>query len=375
MYNRPTNASAKADPMEQEMPMYRFAKGITGLLAGLVLTSSLFASPDISPTTAPSSRPSAPIVRASAEDHLIDLRGATGQLADWLNQFEVKPERFDYTMQLWDEDDYVQVYRLTFASPFVSPWPENNVVPAEFYLPRKANGKIRAAIVLDIMAGNAILARSMARGLAEGGVAALYVPMAYYNQRRPKNDPHFRIFDRDPTRAVDAIRQTVMDVRRAKAILQSRPRIDPDHVGITGISLGGIMTSLAAGVDGTFDRVVPILAGGDIASLVFSTPETRRLRAELIKRGITPEQLEHVLACVEPLNFASRIDPRRCLMINAAHDEIIPKLATDLLAKAIGSPELLWAPAGHYSAVVYLPAIRQTALRFLSGQTVDKLQY
>lgn len=333
----------------------------------LALTTSLLA--------APTTPLVFPIQHLTAQDHPIDLNGASGQIADWLKTFDVPPKRFDYTIQLRDEDNFIQVYRVTFTSPFVSPWPENNVVPAEFYLPKTATGKVRAAIVLDIMAGNAVLARAMARGLAEGGVAAMYVPMAYYGQRRPKEDPHFRIFDKDPVRAVDAIRQTVMDIRRAKSILESQPNIDPKHISITGISLGGIMTSLAAGVDGTFDRVVPILAGGDIASLVFSTPETRRLRAELIKKGITPEQLEKALACIEPLNFASRIDPSRCLMINAARDEVIPKLATDLLAKAIGSPELLWAPAGHYSAVIYLPAIRQTALRFLSGQPVDKLQY
>src|SRR6185437_14868057 len=113
-----------------------------------------------------------------------------------------------------------------------------------------------------------------------------------------------------------------------KAILASRTEIDAAHISITGISLGGIMTSLAAGVDGTFDRVVPILAGGDLARLIFHAPEMRRLRAELIARGVTPEQLEKVLACVEPLHFASRIDPRRCLMINASTDEVIPRLAT-----------------------------------------------
>jgi hypothetical protein len=121
--------------------------------------------------------------------------------------------------------------------------------------------------------------------------------------------------------------------------------------------------------------VVPILAGGDLAALVFHTPETRRLRADLKARGITPEQLAKLFACIEPLHFAARIDARRCLMINATTDEVIPRLATEALAKAIGSPEVLWAPAGHFSAVLFLPAIRQTVVRFLLGQTVDKIEF
>ncbi|HET6247051.1 MAG TPA: alpha/beta hydrolase family protein [Tepidisphaeraceae bacterium] len=344
-------------------------------LLALLAASPLFGFPLSKVLNTPTTRPTAPVETFSAEDQPIDLRGATGQTADWLKAFDIKAGKFNYTLQLTDQNAYVSVYRLVYDSPFKSPFPENNVVPAELYLPRNARGKVPASIVLDIMAGNAILARGMSRGLAENGIAAVYVPMAYYNERRPKDMTHIKIFDTDPTRAVDALRQTVMDIRRAKAILASRAEIDPARISITGISLGGIMTSLAAGVDGSFYRVVPILAGGNIAELVFHTRETRKLSAELTARGVTVDDLAKMLAPVEPTHFASRIDPKRCLMINASSDEVIPRLATEALNKAIGSPEMLWAPSGHYSAIIYLPAIRQTAIRFLNGQPVDKIEY
>ena len=353
-------------------------RGIATLAApllGLLLATPLQAFPIGKLLNPPATQPTTPIETAEARDEPIDLKGAAGQTAEWLKAFDVKAEKFSYTLQLVEQDEFVSVYRLVYDSPFKSPFPENNIVPAELYLPRKVTGKVPAAIVLDILAGNAILPRAMSRGLAEGGIAAAYIPMAYYNQRRPKDNAHLRLLSSDPTRAVEALRQTVMDIRRAKAILASRPEIDPKHIGITGISLGGIMTSLAAGVDGTFDRVVPILAGGDIADLIFQTRETRRISAELTQNGVTIEKLTTMLAPVEPTHFASRIDPTRCLMINASADEVIPRVATDDLNKAIGSPELLWAPAGHYSSIFFLPAIRQTTIRFLSGQPVDKIRY
>jgi dienelactone hydrolase len=350
-------------------------RGLVALLSTLLAAAPASAAPSPATNPAAASQPASPVEHGTAMDRAIDLRGATGDVAKWLKGFDVKPQQFEYSLQTAQDDGFVLACRLTFPSPFVSPWPENNVVPAELYLPRHAAGKVRAAIVLDIMQGNAILARALARGLAEQGVAAMYMPMAYYNQRRPRSDPHMRIFNQDPHSAIDAVRQTVMDIRRAKAILASRPEIDPDHLCITGISLGGIMTSLAAGVDGTFDRVVPILAGGDLPSLIFHAPETRRLREQLKAKGVTPEQLAKDLACIEPLHFASRIDPSRCLMINAAKDEVIPRLATESLARAIGSPMLLWAPAGHITSIFYFPAIRQTVVRFLQGQAVDKIQY
>lgn len=324
---------------------------------------------------AAASQPSTPAKTFTARDVPIDLRGATGDRARWLAAFDVKAGPFTYAVQLVDEDDAVRVYRVTYASPFKSPWAENNLVPAEFYVPAHGAGKVPAAIVLDIMDGSAIIAHGMAHGLAENGVAALYVPMACYGARKPRDNAHLRALAAKPEGTLDLLRQTVMDIRRGKAVLASRPEVDARHIGITGVSLGGIMTALAAGVDGTFDRVVPILAGGDMAALVFHTRETRKIRQQLVARGITREKLETILAPVEPLRFADRIAPDRCLMINAAEDEVIPRETTDALRKAIGSPQILWSPAGHYSSVLYLPSIRQTAVRFLLGKHVDRIEF
>lgn len=319
---------------------------------------------------APSTQPTTPIETLSAQDLPLHVDGATGDTALWLKAFDLPPRQFDYTLQQVEQTDWFTVYRLVFASPVKSPFPENNVVPAEIYVPCHSDGPVPAAIVLDIMYGNAIVARGLARGLAAQGVAAVYVPMAYYNARRPKGDAHLRWIEEDPARALEPIRQTVLDIRRAKAILASRREVDPKRIGITGVSLGGIMTSLAAGVDGDFWRVCPILAGGDLANMIFHAPETRRVKAKLLAKGFDQEKLEPIIAPVEPLHFASRIDPGRSLMINARSDEVIPKDCTLALWKAFGKPTLLWLPSGHYTAAWYLPTIKQTAIDFLKGKPV-----
>jgi len=308
-----------------------------------------------------------PVEAFEATDLPLDLRGANGKLADLLRPFDTERRPFKYTTQLIAEEDSFRVYRVTFPSPFETPWPENNVVPAEYYLPREAAAakKVPAAVVLDIMDGSAILPRVMARAAAQNGLAALYVPMPCYNDRRPPGDPHKRMLREDPARAADGMKQTVMDVRRAKAVLASRPEVRPDSIGITGISLGGIMTALAAGVDGRFARVVPILSGGDVADITFHCHEMRKLRAALLDKGITREKAAGLFAPVEPLNFAARVGAERCLMINAATDEVIPKKDTEALARAIGNPQVMWLQAGHYSALTYFPLMQRTVIDFL----------
>ena len=133
------------------------------------------------------------------------------------------------------------------------------------------------------------------------------------------------------------------------------------------------MASLAAGVDGEFYRVAPIIAGGDIATLIFHARELRRVREMLDARGIDRDGLAKLLAPVEPLNFASRIDPATCLMINAANDEVIPKPTTLALQAAIGGPTLLWMPTGHYSCVLFLPNAEQKVADFMLGKKVTSL--
>jgi dienelactone hydrolase len=316
----------------------------------------------------------------TADDVPIPLAGATGKLADWLKAFDVPARGFSYTLQQIDSRDGYDEYRVVFASSFKSTVANDNTVPAELFLPAHTNrttggAKIPAVVVLDILAGNGVVARSCGIGMATHGLAAIYFPMAYYGARRPPGDPHAAVRQDDPRLSADALRQTVMDVRRAKAILAAEPEVDRQRLGITGVSLGGIVTSLAAGVDGTFYRVVPILAGGDVAELTFTTRETRRVRALMEARGIDEAQLAEALAPVEPINFASRIDAGRCLMINASNDEVIPRSLTERLRVAIGGPKLLWLPSGHYSAILYLPTIINTAATFLRGQAVDRLQY
>ena len=319
----------------------------------------------------PAPAKAAPVEKREASDLPINRKGADAQTAKYLDAFDVRPGKFEYTLQLVTEEESFRLYRLVYPSPMETPWPVNNVVPAELYVPRNAsrNAKVPAAVVLDIMDGSAILPRMMARAAAQNGVASLYLPMPCYGARRPANKEHEQVLRDDPRRSADGMRQTVMDVRRAKAILAARPDVDAARIGITGISMGGIMTALAAGVDGEFARAVPILSGGDVATIVFHANETRKLRAAMQAKGMDRNAAAEALISVDPLTFAVRIGADRCLMINAANDEVIPKVTTEKLRDAAGGPQVLWLNAGHYTSLTFFPLMQKTVIEFLRDGT------
>jgi len=309
----------------------------------------------------------APVEKIRATDLPLKRDRADEKVDRLLRGFDVPPATFTYELRLVAEEETFRLYRLVYPSPVQTPWAENNVVPAEFYVPREASDgkKVPAAVVLDILDGSAILPRMMARAAAQNGLAALYLPMPYYNARRPANKEHEQALAEDPRRAAEGLRQTVLDVRRARAILSSRPEVDASQVCITGISMGGIMTALAAGVDGEFARVVPILAGGDLATIIFHAHETRKLRAAMEAKGMDRDAAAEALAPVEPLNFARRIRADHCLMINATEDEVIPKETTEQLLKAAGGPQVLWLRAGHYTSMTFFPLMQKTIIGYL----------
>ncbi|MCP5111411.1 MAG: prolyl oligopeptidase family serine peptidase, partial [bacterium] len=76
----------------------------------------------------------------------------------------------------------------------------------------------------------------------------------------------------------------VASVVRAVSFLASRPEVDAERIGITGISWGGFLTSIVAGVDDRLKAAVPVYGCGFIyrnspwvKNLDGLPPESRRL--------------------------------------------------------------------------------------------------
>jgi acetyl esterase/lipase len=185
----------------------------------------------------------------------------------------------------------------------------------------------------------------------------MQVEFPYYGPRRPADQKGFQtgLLQANFADGIAATRQAVGDVRRAADWLLSRPEIDPERLGIVGISLGGIAGSLCAGVDPRLKRNVFVIAGGDVPSILMNeSRETRQVREKMKERGIGREELEKQVLCIEPARFAGRIDPKGTLMLNAQNDEVIPKVATEKLWHAAHEPEIVWYPCGHRTIAAFI---------------------
>jgi hypothetical protein len=75
----------------------------------------------------------------------------------------------------------------------------------------------------------------------------------------------------------------VADAILAHSLIRSLPEVDPERTGVTGISWGGYLTCIVAGVDHRFKLAVPVYGCGFYHDTIFEN-ELKKLRPEAADR-------------------------------------------------------------------------------------------
>ncbi|MGO8751330.1 MAG: alpha/beta hydrolase family protein [Thermoguttaceae bacterium] len=293
-------------------------------------------------------------------------------VAEVTKTFDGKP--FSYRIESAAEKSGYRMYRITYPSPVVTAVVQNNTVPAEYYVPSGVgpnDPKRPAVICMHILDGNMELVRMTATVLASHGVPAILFKLPYYGERGLPGGP--QAMARNPRMFVSAVSQAMQDVRRTVDVLSARSEIDPGHIGIVGISLGGIVAATAAEYEPRLSRAMLVLAGGDVMAIIRHARETRELNTLIA--GLPTDQkaaVEKIIAEVDPLHFADRLRDRarlgKVLMVNAGEDEVIPRACTERLAAALGlGGRVQWLDGlGHYTAMAELPQVLEEMAAFFA---------
>jgi len=105
-------------------------------------------------------------------------------------------------------------------------------------------------------------------------------------------------------------------------------------------------------------------------ALMFGTEYSMRLwlkPEKLQGYGLTPAGAEATLTELlrsEPLRVAGAIDPRRSLAVIALWDRVIGWRNSLDIWRALGRPQTIWLPTGHYTSLFALPYIKLRVLWF-----------
>lgn len=314
----------------------------------------------------------------AAEGEPADL--IPGQVLEVRETFDANP--FTYEVVKIETREHCLVIHLRYPSPVISDLPQNNVIPVEYYLPKSAStsaARRPAVICLHILDGSLELVQMLASVLASHGVPAVVFPLPYYGTRGTSEGP-YRILA-NPQLFVSVLEQAFLEVRRAVDFLASRPEVNPQQIGVAGISLGGIIAASAAEREARVYKAGLILAGGNLRQIVATAREATPLRDFIAK--LDSEQQALIWATldqVDPLagvqSLKERAQRGQVLMINAAEDEVIPRICSEQLAAALGiSDRVVWLPnLGHYTAIAALPGILERMSAFFASDLPSELQ-
>lgn len=292
----------------------------------------------------------------------------------------VDPHYYDYDAQTpysvtqtpYGKIQGVAVTRITFPSPVVTPYAANNVVVGFLFHP-SATGPHPAMLVLHEWLPTQLKDEfTVCVTLAKANVAALAIEEPYSLDRRPlPHVPAAELLSSNVPQMVAGLRQCVIDSRRALDWLSAQPDIDSRRLGVSGISLGGILAPLVAGVDHRARVVVAIDGGADVADIVWSSPFLRKLQTGLRAQGYTPKSLHTAMAPLESSNWLAGFDPHNAILFNGRYDVFVKPDNARKLSKALGDAPIVWLNTGHYGLALSLKSLNDTGAKFVQSRFAD----
>jgi hypothetical protein len=258
---------------------------------------------------------------------------------------------------------------LTFTSAVETPYPENNLVKAQWFPALEKPGRRRvAAIVLPHWNASATQHNALCSGLAKLGISSLRLSLPYHDYRMP---PELQRADYAVSsnlgRTLDATRQAVIDTRSAADWLE---REGFESIGIVGTSLGSCYAFLASVHDPRLRVNVFNHCSTYFADVVWEGLSTQHIR-ESLEPEVTLEQLRESWLAISPPLYIERyaLLGKKPLFIYARYDTTFPTRFSEQVidkARELGfDHKAVVLPCGHYT-------LGETPFKFLDGYHICK---
>lgn len=202
---------------------------------------------------------------------------------------------------------------------------------------------------------------SLQRFFAEGWDVALYT-LPFHGSRRGRWAPvnGVELFAHGMAHFSEAILHAIHDFRALLDHLQAQgaPRI-----GVTGLSLGGYTSALAAAVDPRLDFAIPNAAVTSLPPLLNGWfPANLAGAAARTVGGVPRELLEQALLVHGPLHYPALLPRERLMIVAGLGDRLAPPSQSVLLWEHWRQPQLHWFPGSHVLHLGrerYLSAMRE----------------
>lgn len=180
------------------------------------------------------------------------------------------------------------------------------------------------------------------------GCNVVLFTLPFHGHRQPSFSPFsgHGFFAGGLSRVNEAFGQGIMDLRVLMNWLEDRH--DITSVGVTGISLGGYTSALAASVEPRLAFAIPNVPVVSLADLVLEwEPIGALMRTAMRVTKTDIRTIRHGLAAVTPLTYAPVVPKHRLMIIGGAGDRLAPPKHSRLLWDHWKRPRMHWYPGSH----------------------------
>lgn len=148
----------------------------------------------------------------------------------------------------------------------------------------------------------------------------------------------------NPVDTIHGIAQAVWEVRSLIAWIREQDPGAP--IGLHGISLGGLVSSLVAALEPDLACVIATIPVADMSEISqrVSSPAHRR---ELVATGAGGPEAEAITKVISPLHLPAALPRERCFIVAGRGDRMTSAEQATWLWEHWGRPEICWYPGGH----------------------------
>ena len=310
---------------------------------------------------------------------LMGLMGLTGCISHHLQRYEgsslTTPSRpcrptpesralfADRQDRQWQRQEAAVPWLLQRSTHTAEIWllegsPSRGEVVATYYRARMP-GTHRLVIVLPIWGRSTVPQRNLAKKLLAGPsgarthVVALHGGVTIFDW-----ELLHRARDGDDLRsaleeAEGQFVQRVVDIRRLLDWAEARPEVDARRIGMTGFSIGAVVTTLVMAHDDRVAAAALVVPAGHLSeSLANCNGRTGKNRQQILdhlgwSQNRFQDFVREPLAAVDPLRYAGALPTGRILLVDAANDLCVPPRSQGELWRRLGQPERLVLDYGH----------------------------
>ncbi len=267
------------------------------------------------------------LFQKTGQESEIDIEKLTDQAIGFKKRYDETVAGFQMTDLKTKKLD-LNTTEFQYSSAVQIPGAKSNTVYGYIYQPLVPLGcttKFPATLFIHHVANKIDQERlfaSMAARWKKGVVMLIFLPD--YGPR--KEDPAAPPFASELPMFKEKLFQALVDIRTSGELLKKQEDVDPNQMQLGGLSLGGLVAAMSAGIDPFFNNYMISMGGGDIANVLGmdkAKKTTSEVRKALANINWDLKQSRQELSALDPITWAYSPKGKKFTFVNSKEDELI----------------------------------------------------